>query len=791
MARKDLSKDPTNLQAMWRKAKKFYYELKKTGLSDTVVAAILGNIAQESSFDPKARAGSYSGYIQNQKEIVNWIIKHFGGYNHIHQMNYLIAGLTQKLPDKVSQWGKELNTRFNTFLQGLTNNITVAQATKLWENSYEKSGGQSLQQRINYANYFYKQILEENKTTPVRKTPKIKQKNKTIAYQIPETTYPQENSKFQEPQQEYIVQTNNTYDSFPLFFDFKNYQTPETYEPQSVDQTKTEFDLPVYASNFKKGGKLIKRGQQGTILHKTIYLKKDGNESESPHSELKSWIADITPEERMDQTTQQLNERLSTYKPTKELQQASQGIVHPFSWWEAIPALAPVVIPTAIATGPETGATLINPSFWGNLIKDTALYTAADATSEGITGKGIGAHVNNAIGLEEEHPVGEAIGFGGTSFLRKPLEKGITSAYKGLRGTSFIKTPIYKTKNINLIQGYKTVIPRFIKNVKNSDIAAKTERTLGAIPTIINPKKVKIFAKSPELIDNIPIYSLKDFSTKELATLQNQWAKEIAKGPYSPNYNFYLELNKGKNLSQNFQSARDLLSMEKLAERYGKYLSTRYNQILEKITDPVLRHIVEVSPQYMEEVYAQQINVGKATPEFVKDLIKRANSYRRFMNRPLSAEDFSMFKGHSVRENNMGSIDVEGRIVSGNYGPFPAYFEGQPSLTGDYSTWWDQRIPQGVNVRRGMHDSDIAGSKLINKIYNNKNLRHTNTISVMQEFNKNYTAPRGFIDWPVHQQFYGPRGTQLPNFKITVNQAPKDFNFGKGYKLGGKLTFKK
>jgi len=46
------------------------------------------------------------------------------------------------------------------------------------------------------------------------------------------------------------------------------------------------------------------------------------------------------------------------------------------------------------------------------------------------------------------------------------------------------------------------------------------------------------------------------------------------------------------------------------------------------------------------------------------------------MNRPLSAEDFSMFKGHSVRENNMGSIDVEGRIVSGNYGPFPAYFEG-------------------------------------------------------------------------------------------------------------------
>ena len=518
--------------------------------------------------------------------------------------------------------------------------------------------------------------------------------------------------------------------------------------------------------------RLIKRGQQGITLHKTIHLKKDGNEPESPHSELKSWIADITPEERMDQTTQQLNELVSTYQPTKELQQASQGIKHPFSWWETVPTLAPIVVPTAIATGPEIGATLINPAFWGNLIKDTALYTAADATSEGTTGKGIGAHVNNAIGLEEEHPVGKLLSFSVASPARKIVKRGIN-------------------ETIKLAQGYRTVIPRFIKNVKNSDIAAKTERTLGAIPTIINPKKVKIFAKSPELIDNIPIYSLKDFQTKELATLQNQWAKEIAKGPYSPNYNFYLGLNKGKNLSQDFQSARDLLSMEKLAERYGKYLSTRYNQILEKITDPVLRHIVEVSPQYMEEVYAQQMNVGKATPEFVEDLIKRANSYRRFMNGPFSAEDFSTFRGHSAPEGNMGSIDVEGRIVSGDYGPFPAYFEGQPKITGDFSTWWDQRIPQGVNVRRGMHDSDIAGTKLINKIYDNKNLRHTNTISVMQIFNKNYTAPRGFINWPVHQQFYGPRGTQLPNFKITVNQAPKDFNFGKGYKLGGKLTAKK
>lgn len=534
-----------------------------------------------------------------------------------------------------------------------------------------------------------------------------------------------------------------------------------------------------------KKNKLIK-GQSGMQIkyinpyNAEIHLEKDPLPKDYVESKNvgKYGYVNITPEMRMDQTVQQLSNGLSTYQPTKEQKQASEGIYHPkrITDWLGV---APVVLPAAIAAGvtlPEWGpaalATASNPTFWGELIKDTGTYIAADAASQGLTGKDIGAHVNNAIGLEEDHPVGGLLSFSTANPTRKIVKSGVKEA-------------------INSVQGYKAIIPRFIKNVKNSDMAAKTERTLGAIPTIINPKKVKIFAKSPELLDNIPIYYLKDFSTKELATLQNQWAEEVAKGPYSPNYDFYLGLNKGKNLSQDFQAARDLLNMEKLAERYGKYLSTRYNQILEKITDPVLRHIVEVSPQYMEEVYAQQMNVGKATPEFVEDLIRRANSYRRFMNGPFSAEDFSTFRGRSVRENNMGSIDVEGRIVSGDYGPFPAYFEGQPKLTGDFSTWWDQRIPQGVNVRRGMHDSDIAGTKLINKIYDNKNLRHTNTISVMQTFNKNYTAPRGFIDWPVHQQFYGPKGTQLPNFRITISRPPEGFKFGKGYKLGGKLTSKK
>jgi len=56
-------------------------------------------------------------------------------------MNYLIAGLTNKLPETGSLWGKELNKRFTDFTSGINKNTTVEQATKLWESSYEKSGG--------------------------------------------------------------------------------------------------------------------------------------------------------------------------------------------------------------------------------------------------------------------------------------------------------------------------------------------------------------------------------------------------------------------------------------------------------------------------------------------------------------------------------------------------------------------------------------------------------------------------------------------------------------------------
>jgi len=52
---------------------------------------------------------------------------------------------------------------------------------------------------------------------------------------------------------------------------------------------------------------------------------------------------------------------------------------------------------------------------------------------------------------------------------------------------------------------------------------------------------------------------------------------------------------------------------------------------------------------------------------------------------------------------------------------------------------------------------------------------------------KNTSAPEKFMNYPVHQVFYGPENDKLLNFKITTGRMPEGFTFGKGYKQGGKL----
>lgn len=207
-------------------------------------------------------------------------------------------------------------------------------------------------------------------------------------------------------------------------------------------------------------GKLIKRGQSGMVVERTgpydatIYLEKDPIE-EAPASQFKIWTPGITPEERMDQTVKELTPiidpftnklvRLSTYQPTQEQRQAGTGTEHLTSWVDYVAGLGPLLIPAVVSApywGPAAAVTLTSPAFWTNvatktipnLIKDTALYAAADAASEATTNRGLGTNINRLLDLEDNHPIGDFIGFGGTSMLRRPIEKAGIVAYKGVRG---------------------------------------------------------------------------------------------------------------------------------------------------------------------------------------------------------------------------------------------------------------------------------------------------------------------------------------------------------------------
>lgn len=215
--------------------------------------------------------------------------------------------------------------------------------------------------------------------------------------------------------------------------------------------------------------KLIKKGQLGTPLYKEIHLQKDPVEEQQPtihNSTL--WMPELYPKARMDGTVQQLTNGLSTYKPTPEQIIANTGIKHKMNWYDWIPAAitAAPFVATATVTAPEWGpaalTTVSTPTFWAELLKDTGTYIVSDIAAEKLTGKGIGAHVNNIIGLEEDHPVGEFIGFGGTGTLRRSVQKA------GKKALNFIKSTLQPSNTPSQIISESVQSPQITKVVQEN-----------------------------------------------------------------------------------------------------------------------------------------------------------------------------------------------------------------------------------------------------------------------------------------------------------------------------------
>lgn len=395
---------------------------------------------------------------------------------------------------------------------------------------------------------------------------------------------------------------------------------------------------------------------------------------------------------------------------------------------------------------------------------------------------------------------------------------GLLTAKVGAYSGKQLNQPVYNAYNSvksgvnklgNNIQGavvtYKQAFPYMKQLIADNNTYAglgnTVNRTIKSIPKFASPKFMRQMMESPDMVKNSDLWWWSNFSKNQWRNLQSNWAKEAAKGKYyfsnSPNPG-----NSAQQISSAFETGRQTASGMDKSKNLAQSVVDSYNQKMEAITDPVLKHIVETSPQYLDEVYEQQLR-GGATPDFVRDLIKKANSYRRAMRgNNLTSEDFLTYKGRGSN-NNISTIDVEGENMSGNYGSVQAYFEGQPKLEGDMSTWWDQRIPEGVNssevvtlpdgktitlesvVKPGIHSVEPYAEQITNLEPQGEQL------PIIQTFYDTYRQsglPFKHVIYPVHQVFYGKTNTMLPNFKVTVGRKPFNFNYGKGYKHGGKIN---
>jgi hypothetical protein len=117
---------------------------KEKGLNYAQISGILGNLILESGLEPlRTNNIGAIGIAQWLNTRKTELFKQPDPYNYLTQLVFL--------------W-KELNTTEKTALNALKKTTTPQDAAIVWENTFERSKGQGLVQRIAYANDIYKKI---------------------------------------------------------------------------------------------------------------------------------------------------------------------------------------------------------------------------------------------------------------------------------------------------------------------------------------------------------------------------------------------------------------------------------------------------------------------------------------------------------------------------------------------------------------------------------------------------------------------------------------------------------
>lgn len=137
---------------------RLYHYFISNGIPRNQALGIIGNIAQESAFDPNKSNGNAFGYVQNGKMIQDYINKVYGGSGEKEQMKYLVDGLKHQLP--VTENYRQLQNRFDKFNSLAKPGISPENVASLFDRIYERSEGIDELQRRTYAGNFSTMIPE-------------------------------------------------------------------------------------------------------------------------------------------------------------------------------------------------------------------------------------------------------------------------------------------------------------------------------------------------------------------------------------------------------------------------------------------------------------------------------------------------------------------------------------------------------------------------------------------------------------------------------------------------------
>ena len=122
----------------------YYNRLVQGGIPPVAAAGIVGNMMAESSMNHRAvNPSNHRGLLQNDRHIYNYHLKRYGDYSLDSQIQFILDGWHGKIKDKMIQ------SRFNAYRKHCSND--VAKNAAYFEKDYEKSGGQLLKKRMQYA----------------------------------------------------------------------------------------------------------------------------------------------------------------------------------------------------------------------------------------------------------------------------------------------------------------------------------------------------------------------------------------------------------------------------------------------------------------------------------------------------------------------------------------------------------------------------------------------------------------------------------------------------------------